>query len=96
MYSQRPDIRLRPVPEMGQCFAYDPARPALYVLNSTTWLILLLCATGAARDTIADRYHAEVEPLLTRQQAGQHADAAIAELLALRLIEPDMDRRTAA
>lgn len=82
---------------MAQCFAYDPAGPNLYVLNSTTWLILLLCA-GAGRDAIAAGYHAQVEPMLTRAEAAAQTDRALADLLALGLIqaEPSTDRRSAA
>jgi hypothetical protein len=38
-----PGVRLRPVPELGVCLAYTPARPALHRLNATAWLIASLC-----------------------------------------------------
>jgi hypothetical protein len=36
-------VRLRPVPELGVCLAYTPARPALHRLNVRSWLIASLC-----------------------------------------------------
>ncbi|MBR0681714.1 hypothetical protein GXW74_14565 [Roseomonas eburnea] len=34
-----PGVRLRPVPELGHCLAYTPARPALHRLNPSAWLL---------------------------------------------------------
>lgn len=42
-YALVPGVRLRPLPEMGVCFAYTPALPALHRLNATAWLIVSLC-----------------------------------------------------
>jgi hypothetical protein len=36
-------VRLRPVPELGVCLVYTPARPSLHRLNATSWLIASLC-----------------------------------------------------
>jgi hypothetical protein len=36
-------VRLRPVPELGVCLAYTPARPDLHRLNAASWLIASLC-----------------------------------------------------
>lgn len=92
LYSRRAGVRLRPVPEMAQCLAYDPAGPRLYTLNTTTWLVLLLC-DAAPRDTILDGFLHQVEPLLTRSEAAAHVDDALADLLAKRLIDsPNPDQ----
>jgi len=42
-YVKAPDLRIRPVPEMGCCLVYTPRNPNLYTLNATAWLILELC-----------------------------------------------------
>jgi hypothetical protein len=42
-YALEAGVRLRPVPEMGVCLAYTPARPALHRLNPAAWLITSLC-----------------------------------------------------
>lgn len=86
LYSRRAGVRLRPVPEMAQCLAYDPVGPRLYTLNTTTWLVLLLC-DAAPRDRILDGFLHEIEPLLTRSEAAAHVDEALADLLAKRLID---------
>ena len=85
-YSRRSGVRLRPAPEMEICLAYDPAGPHLYVLNTTAWLVLLLC-DHATRDTIATGFYEQVEPLLTPQQAAAQTEETIADLLAKNLIE---------
>ena len=90
-YSRRVGVRLRPVPEMAQCFAYDPAGPRLYTLNTTTWLVLLLC-TGRTREEILDGFHREIEPLLTRAQAADYTDAALTDLLSKRLVMTAAER----
>jgi hypothetical protein len=50
-------VRLRPVPEMGVCLAYTPARPALHRLNATSWLIVSLC-DGRPFEAMAAQYRA--------------------------------------
>jgi hypothetical protein len=34
---------VRPVPELGYCLVFTPARPKLYTLNAAAWLLLELC-----------------------------------------------------
>lgn len=72
---------------MGLCFAYDPAGPRLYTLNTTAWLVLTLCA-ATSRAAIVAGFHREVEPLLTLPEAAAQVDEALADLLAKKLIEP--------
>src|ERR1041384_2171030 len=55
-YSRRDGIRLRPAPELGLCFVYDPSGPNLYTLNTSAWLVLLLC-NGATRDAMVTALH---------------------------------------
>ena len=88
-YKSRSRIRLRPVPEMGQCLVYDPAGPRLFTLNTTSWLVLLLCK-GVAGGEILREFHREVEPLLTVEQVREHVDEALRDLLAKRLIESSL------
>lgn len=43
-YCRRPsELRVRPVPEMGYCLVFTPARPMLYTLNAAAWLLFELC-----------------------------------------------------
>ena len=42
-YKRAQGLRIRPVPEVGCCYVYTPARPRLYALNMSAWLILELC-----------------------------------------------------
>jgi hypothetical protein len=51
-YALEPGVRLRPVPEMGVCLAYTPARPCLHRLNAASWLIVSRC-DGRRLDQIA-------------------------------------------
>ncbi|NMJ43703.1 PqqD family protein [Roseomonas sp. JC162] len=56
-----PGVRLRPVPELGHCLAYTPARPALHRLNPSAWLLAEL-ADGGSFEAIATEYgHAVAE-----------------------------------
>lgn len=50
-------MRLRPVPELGYCLAYTPARPALHRLNPAAWLLAEL-ADGSDLAAIAAEYAA--------------------------------------
>ena len=50
-------MRLRPVPELGHCLAYTPARPALHRLNPSAWLLAEL-ADGRDFTAIATDYAA--------------------------------------
>jgi Coenzyme PQQ synthesis protein D (PqqD) len=84
-YSRRDGIRLRPAPELGLCFVYDPSGPNLYTLNTSAWLVLLLC-NGATRDAMVTALHSEVEPLLTRQQAARQVDETLADFVQKRLV----------
>lgn len=53
--SATPGLRLRPVPELGACLVYDPARAQLHTLNPTAWLILTLC-DGRPRQAAAEAF----------------------------------------
>ena len=55
-YALEAGVRLRPVPEMGVCLAYTPARPALHRLNAAAWLIASLC-DGRSLAAMAAAYH---------------------------------------
>jgi hypothetical protein len=70
---------------MGLCFVYDPMGPRLYTLNTTAWLVLLLCE-GATRDDIVAALHHEVEPLLTLREAATQVDETLADLLKMGLV----------
>lgn len=42
-FRRPPELRVRPVPELGYCLVFTPARPMLYTLNAAAWLLLELC-----------------------------------------------------
>ena len=42
-YIKHPEAVLRRLPEWRQCYAYTPANPELYELNTAAWLIVELC-----------------------------------------------------
>ena len=78
------NVRLRPVPELGGCLAYVPGdaarRPALHLLNPTSWLIAALCDGRP------------LASLRTEVKAGSDTpegelDAGIAELVRLGVID---------
>ena len=81
-YALEPGVRLRPVPEMGVCLAYTPARPGLHRLNAASWLIVSLC-DGRSLTEIAVAYRGALG------EAGSEAELreGIAQLLALGIIQ---------
>lgn len=70
--SAAPGLRLRPVPELGTCLAYDPARARLHRLNASAWLILSLC-DGRPRAEIAADFAAAIRSLPGRTAGDRHA-----------------------
>jgi len=74
-YAKTRNLRMRPVPEMGICFVFTPARPKLYTLNTSAWLVLVLC-DGRHGRALVDAYTEEMAPHLSRNQAlGEVRDA---------------------
>jgi len=74
-YAKTRNLRMRPVPEMGICFVFTPARPKLYTLNTSAWLVLVLC-DGRHGRALVDAYTEEMAPHLSRDQAlGEVRDA---------------------
>ena len=58
-YSRVRGVRVRPLPELGACFVYTPARPCLHTLNIAAWFILELCE-GRSPRALADAYRDEM------------------------------------
>jgi hypothetical protein len=54
-YALEPGVRLRPVPELGTCLAYLPARRSLHRLNAPSWLLATLC-DGRSLEAIEAAY----------------------------------------
>jgi hypothetical protein len=74
-YAKTRNLRIRPVPEMGICFVFTPARPKLYTLNTSAWLVLALC-DGRRGRALVDAYAEEMAPHLSRDDAlGEVRDA---------------------
>lgn len=59
-YRKTRGLRVRPVPEVGCCYVYTPARPRMHSLNMTAWLVLELC-DGKSPRTLAQAYQDEME-----------------------------------
>src|SRR5471032_3038699 len=78
------NVRLRPVPELGGCLAYVPGnavrRPALHLLNPTSWLIAAHC-DGRPLAVV----RSEVRAASDTPEA--ELDAGIAELLRLGVLD---------
>lgn len=49
-YRKTPSVKVRPVPEMGICLVFTPAKPDLYTLNPAAWLVLELCDGRTGRE----------------------------------------------
>lgn len=80
------NVRLRPVPELGGCLAYVPGdvarRPALHLLNPTSWLIAALC-DGRPLATLRTALQAE------NATPEAELDAGITELMRLGVLDTD-------
>ena len=70
-YRRRRGVRVRPVPEVGACYVYTPARPGLYALNMSAWLILELCEGRSAR-ALARAYEHEMKKAFWRTVDGNY------------------------
>ncbi|MFO1324275.1 MAG: PqqD family peptide modification chaperone [Burkholderiales bacterium] len=64
---------------MSLCFVFTPAKPKLYTLNASAWLVLSLC-DGRSGRTIGDRYAAALAQKLPRDEAIAEAEAALRDL----------------
>ena len=78
-YAKTRNLRMRPVPEMGICFVFTPAKPRLYTLNASAWLVLALCDGRRGRELV-DAYAEEMAPHLSRDQAHGEVRAAVRDL----------------
>lgn len=67
-------MRVRPLPELGACFVYTPARPRLHSLNIAAWFILELCE-GLSPRALAKAYLDEMSGAYW-QSVGQNFFAA--------------------
>lgn len=92
-YSRAPGVRLRPLPELGACLAYTPARPKLHQLNVTAWLILEL-AEDQEMEALAAAFAARTAPQLSTVAARQTLEAGLADLLASGLVQRRDDADT--
>jgi hypothetical protein len=84
-YALDPDVRLRPLPELGVCLAYTPARPALHRLNPRSWLIASLC-DGRSEAELAAAYAAAVGGDASEEEEGESLREGLAQLLALGVV----------
>jgi len=77
-------VRLRPVPELGHCLAYTPARPALHRLNPTAWLLAEL-SDGRPLAAIAGEY-AEAMAEIGGETGLPEVEAGLADLIELGIV----------
>jgi len=59
-YAKPASLRIRPVPELECCLVFTPARPRLYTLNATAWLVLELC-DGRSGSSLQEAYRESLE-----------------------------------
>ncbi len=78
-YAKTRNLRMRPVPEMGICFVFTPAKPKLYTLNTSAWFVLALCDGRRGRELV-DAYAEEIAPHLSRDQALAEIRNAVQDL----------------
>ena len=64
---------------MSLCFVFTPAKPKLYTLNASAWLVLSLC-DGHSGKTIGGRYATALAHKLPRDAAVAEAEAALLDL----------------
>jgi hypothetical protein len=84
-YEATPGLRIRPVPEMRLCFVFTPARPKLYTLNTTAWLVLTLC-DGRRGDNLIAAYVSALSGTVEVAQAQKEVRAAIDDLLSKGIV----------
>lgn len=84
-YALEPGVRLRPVPEMGVCLAYTPARPALHRLNAAAWLVASLC-DGRSFAAMATAYREAMGDVGALAASETKLREGIAQLLALGIV----------
>lgn len=84
-WTRNPDVRLRPVPELGFCLAYVTRPPELHGLNVTSWLVLSLCDGRADADLRRD-YIEAVTAAGGPRSSSTALEGALHQLETLRLI----------
>jgi hypothetical protein len=79
-------LRVRPVPELGTCVIYTPARPRLYTLNPNAWLIFEL-ATRHPIAGLEDAYFAHTVPPMTNSVARRQLQEGLEMLTQCGILE---------
>lgn len=90
-YGWTPELRVRPVPEMAMCFVFTPAKPKLYTLNTSAWLVLTLC-DGRRGRALVDEYQRAFGTRLTRAQALAEVRAVVPDLVDKGLVASDKQK----
>jgi hypothetical protein len=84
-FGLEPGVRLRPVPELGHCLAYTPARPALHRLNPSAWLLAEL-SDGSPFTEIAAEFGKAVAELGGRMDQAA-VEAGLRSLMELGIVK---------
>lgn len=79
-FAKNPEVTLRRFPEWRQCYAYTPAHPQVYELNTTAWLILELCG-GQSFEHIESEYLQIVAKLGNPDELREQFRIGLLELL---------------
>jgi hypothetical protein len=85
-YSKAPDVRIRPIDEMGVCLVYTPKSPKLYTLNTSAWLAMELC-DGRTWASLERRYYDAIEPLKSREASAAELRHLMDDLVGKGIIE---------
>jgi hypothetical protein len=79
---------VRPVPELGTCIVYTPARPRLHKLNPTAWLALELW-DGRPLQAVEADFLARTATRLPKANARRLLAEATAMLIGAGILEAD-------
>jgi hypothetical protein len=71
-YDVAPDLRLKPLDDLGCLLVFTPDRPRIHWLNAKSWLIFELCEQATEREVFAH--------YVTAAPAGVSADEVLREL----------------
>jgi hypothetical protein len=64
---------------MALCFVFTPAKPKLYTLNTSAWLVLALC-DGRSGRALVDAYAGEMSQHLSRDESLGEVRNAVRDL----------------
>lgn len=94
-YTKTPDLKLRPLQELGYLLVFTPSRPGLHWLNLNAWLIFELC-DGKTEEQLHQAYLAAVSRKLSPDEAQRQLQAGLAQLQTIDVIRKSEGREVKA